>query len=38
VTGLGAKQGETLRLVAEGEDAKTALDALEALLTTPVEE
>jgi len=38
VTGLGAKQGETLRLVAEGEDAETALDALEALLTTPVEE
>jgi phosphocarrier protein len=35
VTGLGVKSGETVRLVAEGEDAETALDALEAVLSTP---
>ena len=35
VSGLGAKHGESVRLVAEGEDAESALDALEAVLTTP---
>ena len=35
VSGLGAKHGESVRLVAEGEDAEAALDALEAVLTTP---
>lgn len=35
VTGLGAKHGDTVRLVAEGDDAEAALDALEAVLSTP---
>ncbi|WP_266080130.1 HPr family phosphocarrier protein [Haladaptatus caseinilyticus] len=35
VTTLDARQGETVRLVAEGDDAEVALDALEAVLTTP---
>ena len=35
VTGLGAKHGDTVRLVADGDDAEAALDALEALLSTP---
>ncbi|WP_380678844.1 phosphocarrier protein HPr [Salinigranum sp. GCM10025319] len=35
VTGLGVKSGETVRLVAEGDDAEAALDALEAVLSTP---
>ncbi len=35
VTGLGAKHGETVRLVADGDDAEAALDALEAVLSTP---
>jgi len=35
VTGLGVESGEQVRLVAEGEDAAAALDALEAVLTTP---
>ena len=35
VTGLGVKSGEKVRLVAEGDDAEAALDALEAVLTTP---
>ena len=35
VTGLGAKQGDVVRLVADGDDAEAALDALEALLSTP---
>ena len=34
VTGLGVKSGETVRLVAEGEDSEAALDALEAVLST----
>lgn len=37
VTGLNAKQGDVIRIVAEGEDADAVLDALEAMLTTPVE-
>jgi len=35
VTGLGIAHDEAVRLVADGEDAETALDALEAVLTTP---
>ncbi|WP_135304540.1 HPr family phosphocarrier protein [Haloarcula amylovorans] len=38
VTGLNAQQGDEVVLVAEGDDAEAALDALEAVLTTPVEE
>ncbi|WP_276272405.1 phosphocarrier protein HPr [Haloarcula litorea] len=37
VTGLNVEHGESVRLVAEGEDAAAALDALAAILTTPVE-
>jgi len=35
VTGLGIESGEQVRLFAEGEDAAAALDALEAVLSTP---
>lgn len=35
VTGLGVKSGEQVRLVADGEDAEAALDALDELLSTP---
>ncbi|WP_277541757.1 phosphocarrier protein HPr [Haloarcula laminariae] len=35
VTGLGAKHGDVVRLVAEGDDAEAALDALETVLSTP---
>ena len=35
VMGLGVENGETVTLVADGEGAKDALDALELLLTTP---
>jgi len=35
VTGLGVKSGERVRLVADGEDDEAALDALEAVLSTP---
>lgn len=35
VTSLGVKNGEEVRLVAEGEDAEAALDALEDVLSTP---
>lgn len=38
VTGLNVGHGEQVRLVAEGEDAAAALDALENVLTTPVED
>jgi len=38
VTGLNIEHGEEVRLTAEGDDADAALDELEALLTTPVEE
>jgi phosphocarrier protein len=36
VTGLGIEGGESVRIVAEGPDASEALDAIEAVLTTPV--
>lgn len=35
ITSLGAKRGDEVRLVVEGDDAEAALDALEAVLTTP---
>ncbi|AKU07554.1 MULTISPECIES: phosphocarrier protein HPr [Haloferax] len=35
VTGLGVGHGESVRLVAEGDDAEAALDALEDILSTP---
>ena len=38
VTSLGAKRGEKVRLVAEGDDAEAALDALERVLSTPEDE
>ncbi|MFB6087585.1 MAG: HPr family phosphocarrier protein [Haloarculaceae archaeon] len=38
VTGLNLRQGDRVRIVAEGEDAEGALDALEEVLATPVEE
>ncbi|WP_227355780.1 HPr family phosphocarrier protein [Haladaptatus salinisoli] len=38
ITSLGAKCGDNVRLVAEGEDADEALDALEQVLRTPESE
>jgi phosphocarrier protein len=38
VTGLNVRNGEAVRIVAEGDDAAEALDALEAVLTTPVDD
>ncbi|PSQ28476.1 HPr family phosphocarrier protein [Halobacteriales archaeon QS_9_68_17] len=38
VTSLGVAEGDDVRLVAEGDDATAALDALEAVLTTPEDE
>ncbi|WP_254278968.1 phosphocarrier protein HPr [Haloarcula marina] len=38
VTGLNVQHGESVRLIAEGDDATDVLDALEEILTTPVEE
>ena len=35
VTGLGVPSGTEVRLVAEGDDAEAALDALEDVLSTP---
>ncbi|WP_435157231.1 HPr family phosphocarrier protein [Haladaptatus sp. DFWS20] len=35
VTTLDARQGDAVSLVAEGDDAASALDALETILTTP---
>lgn len=35
VTGLGVEHGDDVVLVAEGEEAEAALDALERVLTTP---
>jgi phosphocarrier protein HPr len=35
VTSLGVRDGEQVRLVAEGPDADAAIDALEDILTTP---
>ncbi|AFK19310.1 HPr family phosphocarrier protein [Haloferax mediterranei ATCC 33500] len=35
VTGLGVSHGEEIRLVADGDDAEAALDALEDVLSTP---
>lgn len=38
ITSIGARCGERVRLVAEGDDADAALDALEEVLTTPENE
>lgn len=38
VTTLDARKGDEIRLVAEGDDAEAAIDALEAVLTTPEDE
>ncbi|SFL61873.1 phosphocarrier protein [Halogranum rubrum] len=35
INSLGVRDGEQVRLTAEGPDAAAALDALEAVLTTP---
>lgn len=35
VTSLGVASGDDVRLVADGDDAEAALDALEDVLTTP---
>ncbi|RBI60619.1 HPr family phosphocarrier protein [halophilic archaeon] len=35
VTGLNVEHGDVVRLVAEGEDAEKALDALEGVLSSP---
>lgn len=35
VTGLNVESGEDVRLVAEGEDAESALDALAEVLSSP---
>ncbi|ELZ98879.1 phosphocarrier protein Hpr [Haloferax mucosum ATCC BAA-1512] len=35
VTGLGVRHDELVKLVAEGDDAAAALDALEDVLSTP---
>jgi len=37
VTGLGLKQGDEMKIEAEGEDAEEALNALEEIITTPEE-
>lgn len=36
VTGLGVAGGDEVRLAADGPDAEAALDAIEAVLSTPV--
>lgn len=38
VTGLNVEHGESVRLVADGPNAADALDALAAVLETPVDE
>ena len=38
ITSIGARCGERVRLVADGDDAEAALDALERVLTTPEDE
>lgn len=38
VTGLGVAAGDEVRIVAEGDDAEAALDALEGILSTPEDE
>lgn len=38
VTSLGVAEGDDVRLVADGEDADAALDALADILTTPEDE
>jgi phosphocarrier protein len=38
VTSVGAEHGDEVRLLADGEDAEEALDALEKVLSTPEDE
>ncbi|MFQ3475865.1 HPr family phosphocarrier protein [Halonotius sp. F2-221B] len=38
VTGLNIEHGEEIRITADGDDSEAALDELETLLTTPVED
>lgn len=38
VSSLGVEHGAEVRLIADGEDAEAALDALERVLTTPEDE
>lgn len=38
VTGLGVESGDQVRIVAEGDAAEEALDALEEILSTPEDE
>lgn len=38
VSSLGVEHGEEVRLIADGDDAEAALDALEKVLTTPESE
>jgi len=38
VTSVGAEHGDQVKLIADGEDAEAALDALEKVLTTPEDE
>ena len=38
VTGLGVEHGEYVKLIADGDDAGEALDAVETVLSTPEEE
>jgi phosphocarrier protein len=38
VTSIGAEHGDEIRLIADGDDAEAALDALEDVLSTPEDE
>jgi phosphocarrier protein len=38
VTGLGVRQGDEVRLIAEGTEAESALDALANVISTPAGE
>jgi phosphocarrier protein HPr len=38
VTGLNIGHGESVRIVAEGPDAAAAVDAIETVLTTPLDD
>jgi phosphocarrier protein len=38
VTGLGVESGDDVRIIADGDDATAALDALEDVLATPENE
>ncbi len=38
VSGLGVATGEQVRVIADGPDAESVLDAIEAILSSPLEE